>query len=109
MKKPSITMTQRQSRAANLLLISMVAIIALLPETSMAATTGTDFQALYDFIYNAATGYLGRAIALVGGLIGLAFGAINGKIILALSGILLAVFGVLGPTIINTIFASAVI
>ncbi len=81
----------------------------LIPATAIAATTGADFQDLYDFFYEAATGYLGRAIAIVGGLMGLGVGAATGKPIPALMGIVLAVFGTLGPTLINNLFSSATI
>jgi len=72
-------------------------------------TGGTEFQAFYDFVFAAATGYLGRSIAIVGGLIGLGIGAATGKGIPALIGIFLAIFGVLGPTIVNALFTSATI
>lgn len=82
---------------------------ALLPTAVFASTTGAEFQAVYDFIFGAATGYLGRAIAIAGGLIGLGFGAASGRPVIAVVGIVLAIFGALGPTIINTIFGSALI
>ena len=81
----------------------------IIPATAVAATTGTDFQDLYDFFYEAATGYLGRAIAIIGGLMGLGVGAATGKPIPALMGIVLAIFGTLGPTLINNLFSSATI
>ncbi|MXX09943.1 MAG: conjugal transfer protein TraB [Nitrospira sp. SB0677_bin_15] len=80
-----------------------------IPATAIAATTGGDFQELYDFFFEAATGYLGRAIAIIGGLMGLGVGAATGKPIPALMGVVLAVFGTLGPTLINNLFASATI
>lgn len=74
-----------------------------------AATTGAEFQGFYQFIYDAATGYLGRGIAIVGGIIGLGYGAASGKALPAVVGIVLAMFGAIGPTIINAIFGSAII
>jgi len=89
---------------------------AFLPELALAAsigigggTGGTEFQAFYNFIYAAATGYLGRSIAIVGGLIGLGIGAGTGKALPAVIGVFLAIFGVLGPTIVNALFTSATI
>jgi conjugal transfer pilus assembly protein TraA len=70
---------------------------------------GAEFNALYTFIHNAATGYLGRSIAIVGGIIGLCAAAMMGKALPAIMGVLLAVFGVLGPNLINTIFKSALV
>lgn len=81
----------------------------LIPATAIAATTGAAFEDLYDFFYEAATGYLGRAIAIIGGLMGLGLGAATGKPIPALMGVVLAVFGTLGPTLINNLFSSATI
>ena len=48
--------------------------ILLLPTLALAATTGGEFQAFYDFIYDAATGYLGRGLAITGGAIQHALG-----------------------------------
>ena len=83
--------------------------ILLFSASAMAGTTGEVFLAVYEFVNDAALGYLGRAIAIAGGLIGLGVGAATGKPIAAIMGIVLAVFGALGPVVIDTIFASAVI
>lgn len=76
---------------------------------AFASTTGSEFQEVYDFIYGAATGYLGRSIAVAGGLIGLGFGAASGRPVIAVVGVVLAIFGALGPNIINALFGSALI
>lgn len=88
----------------------------VLPEAVLAATFGTgggtggsEFQTFYNFVMGAATGYLGRSIAIVGGLIGLGIGAGSGKAMPALIGMFLAVFGVLGPSIVDAMFTSATI
>ena len=81
----------------------------LVPVMAFAAVTGTDFKDLYDFFYDASTGYLGRAIALVGGLMGLGVGAATGKPVPALMGVVLAIFGTMGPTLVNNLFNSAII
>ena len=78
-----------------------------LPGVAFASVTGTEFLALYNFFFDAATGYLGRALAIIGGLMGLGMGAATGRPVPALMGIVLAIFGTLGPQIINTMFASA--
>lgn len=72
-------------------------------------TGGSEFQPLYNFIYTAGTGYLGRSISLIGGLVGLGIGAATGKGLPAVIGVFLAIFGVLGPTIVNALFTSAII
>lgn len=87
----------------------LIIAIMLISGAAQAATTGGAFEAVYDFFYEAATGYLGRAIAIVGGLIGLGIGAGSGKALPAVIGVILAIFGALGPQIINTIFNSAVL
>ncbi len=87
----------------------LLLLVLLLPTLVLAATTGTQFKAFYDFIYGAATGYLGRGIAIAGGLIMLGVAAGTGKATIAILGVVLAIFGALGPTIINSIFASAII
>ena len=91
-------------------------VMSVLPTFALAATLGvdggaggTEFQAFYDFIFGAATGFLGRSVAIIGGLVGLGMGAFSGRIMVALAGVALAVFGVLGPTIINALFTSAII
>jgi|GEM_PF-495021 len=81
----------------------------LIPGIALAATTGGEFQAFYDFIYDAATGYLGRGLAITGGVFGLAYGIGKGSPLPAVLGIVLAIFGMLGPTIVNALFSSATI
>ena len=81
----------------------------VVPAIALASTTGSEFQAFYDFVYNAATGYLGRGIAITGGLIGLGIAAATGKVVIAIIGVVLAVFGILGPQIINALFGSAIV
>ena len=97
-----LSLTRTQQRG--LLLLAL-----LLPVAAFAATTGTEFKAFYDFVYGAATGYLGRGIAITGGLIMLGVAAGTGKATIAILGVVLAIFGALGPTIIDAIFASAII
>lgn len=97
-----LTLNRNQQRG--LLLLAL-----LLPVAAFAATTGTEFKAFYDFVYDAATGYLGRGLAITGGIIMLGVAAGTGKATVAIIGVVLAIFGSLGPTIINAIFASAII
>lgn len=108
-----LTSGKAKERAKQALLLS---VMILLPSFALASTVGAgggnggaEFKAFYEFIYDAATGYLGRSIAIVGGLIGLGIGAGSGKALPAIIGVFLALFGVLGPTIINSLFTSAVI
>lgn len=86
--------------------LSAMMAVMVLPQMALAATTGTEFEAVYKFVFEAATGYLGRAIAITGGLIGLGVGAATGKALPAIVGVVLAMFGALGPSIINSIFGA---
>ena len=90
-------------------LIHFFGITLLIPGIALAATSGGEFQAFYDFIYDAATGYLGRGLAITGGVFGLAYGIGKGSPLPAVLGIVLAIFGMLGPTIVNALFNSATI
>lgn len=83
--------------------------LLFIPGLALASTTGGEFQAFYDFIFGAASGYLGRGLAITGGVFGLAYGIGRGSALPAVLGIILAIFGVLGPTIINALFSSATI
>jgi len=96
-------------KAAPLFNRSVLVMAVFLPLVASAATTGAEFQTAYQFFYDAATGYLGRGIAIVGGLIGLGYGAAKGSPLPAVLGVILAVFGALGPNIIDAIFGSAVV
>ena len=105
---------QRMQKTAKFVLLSSVLLLMMVVESHAAATGGSttadkDFQTIYDFIYNAATGYLGRAIALFGGIVGLAVGASSGKAMPAIMGVILAVFGTIGPQIIESLFKTALI
>jgi len=105
-----LTLKIKSFSAATALMLAILPGIALASTLgSGGGTGGTEFQTFYTFIYSAATGYLGRSIAIVGGLIGLGIGAGMGKALPAVMGVFLAIFGVLGPAIINALFTSATI
>lgn len=84
-------------------------LIASLPVLAFAASTGTPFKAFYDFVHGAATGYLGRGVAIAGGLLMLGVAAATGKAANAILGVVLAIFGALGPAIIDAIFAAGIV
>ena len=91
--------------------MARLALLGLLLGASiaLASTTGSEFQFAFQFFLEAANGYLGRTIAIVGGLIGLATGATRGKALPAVIGVILAIFGAFGPEIVDSIFASATV
>ncbi|MGQ0622196.1 MAG: TraA family conjugative transfer protein [Panacagrimonas sp.] len=99
------TFTKLAATRAELWVVSLL----FLPVASYAATTGAEFEPAYQFIYDAATGYLGRGIAIIGGIIGLGLGAASGSALPAIIGVILAIFGALGPTIIDNVFGSAIV
>lgn len=70
---------------------------------------GSFFKEFYEMIEGAATGYLGRGLAIAGGVVGLAYGAGQGKAMIAGVGVVLAVFGAMGPAIIDGIFSAGLI
>ena len=95
-----------------LVFMALMLLTGVAEAASFGGNTGTGgnvFKPFYDFIYAAATGYLGRSLAITGGLIGFGLGAFTGKPILALSGVILALFGVFGPVIADSFFTSALI
>lgn len=88
--------------------LSLIAFLVI-PQIAGASTTGEAFEEYYTFIYEASTGYLGRSIAITGGIVGLGFGAFSGKFITGLVGVGIAIVGVMGPKLINSFFKSALI
>lgn len=87
-----------------------------LPEIVFATTLGVgggvggkEFEEVYKFIHTAGTGYLGRTIAISAGVLGIMRAAGTGQIMLGLGGVAVALFGVAGPLIVNSLFASAII
>lgn len=107
-KKYQIIHAAKQTLTATALLAVMCSPV-LASTGSGGGATGGDFEEVYTFIFEAATGYLGRAIAIFAGVVGLAIGAASGKAMPAIMGVVLAIFGTLGPTIINNLFEGAVI
>lgn len=94
-------------------LIVMVAVMAVMALASTLANAGTPGDAwaanAFTFINQMATGNVVRGICIVGGILGMMAAAANGKPILALTGVVLAIFGFLSPTMINAVFGTALI
>lgn len=89
--------------------VMAVAMLVLEPSIVQASVTGGEFTALHQFVEDAAKGYLGKSIAIIGGLVGLGLGAATGKAMPAISGIVLAAAGTIGPKVIDQVFAGAII
>ncbi|WP_299945710.1 hypothetical protein [uncultured Microbulbifer sp.] len=111
LQKPQAAMNQInwEGMARKWAFFALLAALLLISTVADAGTGGEAFKFIYDFVNEAATGYLGRSICIIGGIIGLVYAALAGKMILAGSGILLAIFGILGPQIIDFLFQSALI
>ena len=45
--------------------LPLLLVLGLASSAALAAQTGSEFSQLYDMVYKWATGYLGRAIALI--------------------------------------------
>ncbi len=103
----SIQTTQHTNRIAAAMVMASATVMT---SNAMAATANDEaFAELYTFFANAATGNLTRGICLLGGIIGAGTAAINGKILLAATGIGIAIFGMLSPKIIGSLFGSAIL
>lgn len=85
------------------------AVAGTLNTAGAGGTGGTEFQGFFDWIIGVATGYGGRSIAIVGGLIGLAIGAAKASAMIGLIGVAIAIFGVVGPAVADAIFTTAII
>ena len=97
---------------SNVFFLVLVGFLLAALSTNALAMKNADkdfFKDLYDMAEQAATGYLARSIAIIGGLIGLIYGAAQAKAMIAGIGVVLAIFGALGPQIIEAVFGSALI
>lgn len=93
-----------------ILLVAALLALALFSTLANAGTPGDAWAAsAFTFINSMATGNVVRGICIVGGLLGMMAAAANGKPILALTGVVLAIFGFLSPTMINAVFGTALI
>ena len=77
--------------------------------TVWATTNDVWAQQAYTMFLNMATGYVGRSICIVGGMLGMLWAMGTGKLTMALLGVGGAVFGVFSPTLINALFGATLI
>lgn len=101
--------SMKSKKAMMVLAVVSVVAAAMFAAFAHANATDTAFAPLFTFFAAAATGNLTRAICLLGGIIGAGTAAVNGKILLAATGIGIAIFGALSPTIIGAFFTGAVL
>jgi putative Mn2+ efflux pump MntP len=97
-----MTLTLRSLREYRWL--ALVATALCLGGCTLGMSGSWEFYNVWYYAWKLATGYLGRTLALVGGLLGLVYGAACGRLVYAVMGIVLAVFGSIGPDLVNAIF-----
>lgn len=86
------------------------AALALVASTSAFATAGTDttFDAIYQQVVNWSEGSLGKLLAVVAFLVGMAAGIMRQSAMAVVLGLAFALIFAYGPTIIDNIFGFAI-
>jgi conjugal transfer pilus assembly protein TraA len=82
--------------------------LVLVAGAAHAATTGTEFQTMYNTLLNWAKGYLGKSIAIAAFILGAGVGIARSSPIPALVGIVFALFMIYVPTIIDSIMTAVI-
>lgn len=100
-----ITKNERTIMKKNL---SLCLVLGLLSASAFAGTTGTEFQELYDLVHDWATGYLGRAIALIFLLVGLGMGIVRGSIMGAVGCLAAAMCLLIAPSVVEGILTAVI-
>lgn len=88
--------------------LSLLLVLGLLSASAFAGTTGTEFQELYDLVHDWATGYLGRAIALIFLLVGLGMGIVRGSIMGAVGCLAAAMCLLIAPSVVEGILTAVI-
>ena len=92
---------ERRTRAV-LAVITAVALLAA-ANTTLAGTTGTEFQTLYTLLTGWMTGFLGRSVAVIFIIIGVIAGAARQSIMGFVLGISAGVGMFLAPAIVDNV------
>ena len=100
-----ITKNERTIMKKNL---SLCLVLGLMSASAFAGTTGTEFQELYDLVHDWATGYLGRAIALIFLLVGLGMGIVRGSIMGAVGCLAAAMCLLIAPSVVEGILTAVI-
>ncbi len=96
-------MTHFDRRVLGLLALIGALTLILVPATSMAGTTGTEFQTLYTLLTGWMTGFLGRVVAVIFIIIGVIAGAARQSIMGFVLGVSAGVGMFLAPAIIDNV------
>jgi len=86
----------------------LAALLAFASVSAYAGTTGAEFQTLYQTLYDWISGYLGRAIAIAGFIIGAGVGIARQNPIPALIGVVFALFMIYIPAVIDAIMTAVI-
>lgn len=87
----------------------LLLVVCFFSLSSFATTNDVWALQAYTMFLDMATGYVGRSICIVGGMLGMLWAMGTGKLTMALLGVGGAVFGVFSPTLINALFGATII
>jgi conjugal transfer pilus assembly protein TraA len=96
-------MSHLDRRMLGVLTLSGAVVLLLVLGTSMAGTTGTEFQTLYTLLTGWMTGFLGRVVAVIFIIIGVIAGAARQSIMGFVLGVSAGVGMFLAPAIIDNV------
>lgn len=88
--------------------LATAVVLCLLAGSALAGTTGTEFQALYNWVNDVVTGYFGRAVAVASVGLGAIISIARVNPIPILSGAGFAIFLQYTPTIITGILTATI-
>ena len=88
--------------------VYLLGLLALVSVSAYAGTTGAEFQTLYQTLLDWISGYLGKSIAIAGFILGAGMGIARSTPIPALIGVVVALFMIYIPTIIDSIMTAVI-
>lgn len=88
--------------------LTLLFTLRLASSVAFAGQTGTEFQDLYDLVHDWATGYLGRAIALIFLLVGLGVGIVRGSVMGAVGCLAAAMCLLIAPSVVEGILTAVI-
>lgn len=88
--------------------LTLLFTLGLASSVAFSGQTGTEFQDLYDLVHDWATGYLGRAIALIFLLVGLGVGIVRGSVMGAVGCLAAAMCLLIAPSVVEGILTAVI-
>ena len=101
-----MTMTKQPNALLTAAILSTLALTLLGPESALAGTGGTEFQATYDMLIGWMTGLLGRIIAIAIIIVGLIAGVARQSIMSFAIGIAAGLGIFMAPDIIDAVVSA---